>query len=329
MRGRNARVAAALGGGAALLVLVLWLTRPAPEVVQGQVEVRRVNVAAKIPGRIDTVFVDEGDIVHAGQVIAVLRSPELDAKARQADAVLAVAQAQEEKSRRGARRQEVAAAEANWARARAAEDLAATTYERIARLFDDGVVAEQKRDEARTQWSAARLATAAARAQYDMALEGARTEDRSAAAALVRQAEGGRAEVEAYSAERRVLAPVDGEVSQRSAEPGEVVGAGLPIVTVAEVSEPWATFNLREDRLGGIALGDTLTVTVPALGGRALALRVSYIAPLADFATWRATAESGGFDLRTFEVRARPVSPEPRLRAGMSVLLRADRLQAR
>jgi HlyD family secretion protein len=326
--GRTAWRWLAVGVGAVGVVAVAgWLAAPAPELVQGQVEVRRVNASAKIPGRIDSLLVQEGDVVHAGQLIAVLRSPELEAKARQADAVLEAAQAQAQKAHRGARREEVAAAAANWERARAAEELAATTYERVARLFDDGVVAEQRRDEARTQWTASRLATAAARAQYDMALQGAREEDLSAAAALVRQAEGGRAEVEAYASERYVVAPVNGEVAQRNAEPGEVVSAGLSIVTVAEVTEPWVTFNLREDRLGGLAIGDTLTVRLPALAGLEVALRVSYVAPLADFATWRATAESGGFDLRTFEVRARPVRPEPRLRAGMTALLRADRLK--
>lgn len=291
------------------------------DVLQGQVEVRKVNVAAKIPGRLDSVLVREGDSVRAGALIAVIRSPELAAKAEQASGSVEAAMAQEAKAQHGARAQEVEAARANWERAVEGEKLASTTYDRVQNLFKEGVISAQRHDEAQTQLNAARLTTEAAKAMYDMANAGARAEDKSAASAMVRQARGGRAEVQSYVNETRITAPIGGEISQRTVEPGEIVAAGLPIVTVADLADAWVTFNVREDRLATIGMDSVLHVTVPALGERAVSLRVSYIAPVGDFATWRSTGETGGFDLRTFEVRARPSERVAGLRPGMTVLL--------
>lgn len=165
-----------------------------------------------------------------------------------------------------------------------------------------------------------------------MAASGARPEDRAAASALVRQARGGRAEVQSTERETHITAPIAGEVSQRTVEPGEIVAAGLPIVTVADLSDAGVTFNVREDRLSAIRMDGVLHATIPALGNTGVDLKVSYkvsyIAPVGDFATWRSTGEAGGFDLRTFEVRARPISPVAGLRPGMTVVLLASALGA-
>ena len=309
--------------------LALWIAaKPSLEVFQGQVEVRKVNVAAKIPGRLESVLVREGDEVTAGQVVAVLLSPELEAKAEQAEASVDAAASQNAKAQHGARQQEIVAAQANWERAVVAHALMETTFKRIENLHTDGVVSLQKKDEAAMQLRSAGLAVGAARAQYDMVREGARVEDRATAGAMVRQAKGGRAEVEAYRKETRMTAPISGEISQRTAEPGEIVSAGLPILTILDLSDAWVTFNLREDRLNGLALNEGLEVRVPALDNRTVPLKVTYIAPAGDYATWRSTGESGGFDLRTFEVRAKPAHPEKGLRPGMTVLLSRTRSKA-
>ncbi len=319
----------ALGLLLGAIALGLWIAaKPSSEVFQGQVEARKVNVAAKIPGRLESVLVREGDEVRAGQVVAVLLSPELEAKAQQAEASVDAASSQNAKAQHGARQQEIVAARANWERAVEARALMETTFKRIENLYADGVVSLQKKDEAAMQLRSAGLAAGAARAQYDMVMEGARVEDRATAGAMVRQAKGGRAEVEAYRKETRMTAPISGEISQRTAEPGEIVSAGLPILTILDLSDAWVTFNLREDRLNGLALNQVVDVRVPALDNRTVPLRVSYIAPAGDYATWRSTGESGGFDLRTFEVRAKPVHPEEGLRPGMTVLLSRSRGKA-
>jgi len=183
------------------------------------------------------------------------------------------------------------------------------------------VLPAQRRDEAEAQLKTARDAEEAAKAGYDMAVGGARTEDKDAAQALVARADGAISEVEAFLAETRLAAPLAGEVYRRNVEVGELVGPGYPIVTIVDLTDVWVTFNLREDRLAGISMGQVLRGRVPALGGREVELKVDFIAAQGDFATWRATNAQGGFDLKTFEVRARPTSPVAGLRPGMSVVV--------
>ena len=290
------------------------------DLVQGEVEAAQVDVSAKLPGRVAEVLVDVGESVKKGDAVARLESPEVQAKLDQASAVRAAAQAQSAKAQKGARDEEVRAAENNWRRAEAAAALAKTTFERVERLNRDGVVPTQRKDEAEAGWKASRAAADAARAAYDMAQAGARGEDKAAAAAVVRQAEGAVSEVRAWLGETTLRAPRDGEVSARNVEPGELASPGYPVVSLVDLTDAWVVFHLREDRLAGLKMGDRLVARVPALA-RDVELKVTSIAPLADFATWRSTSASGGFDLKTFEVRARPPAPVEGLRPGMSAVV--------
>jgi len=290
------------------------------DLVQGEVEAAQVDVSAKLPGRVAEVLVDVGQSVRRGDALARLDSPEVRAKLDQASAARAAAAAQSAKAENGARDEEIRAAEDNWRRAEAAAALAKTTWERLERLSRDGVVPAQRRDEAEANWKGARAAGDAARAAYDMAVVGARREDKAAAAAMVRQAQGAVSEVEAWLAETTLRAPRDGEVSARNVEPGELTSPGYPVVSLVDLEDAWVVFHLREDRLARLKMGDRLLARVPALG-RDVELRVSVISPLGDFATWRSTSASGGFDLKTFEVRARPLAPVDGLRPGMSAVV--------
>ena len=312
----------ALGG--ALYALHGWATRPRTEYLQGQAEARRVMVSAKIPGRLYAVNVREGDMVKKGDELAELRSPEIEAKQQQAMGAVRAAEAQYAKAHTGARVEEIRAAKAAFERAQEAANLAQTTYERVQKLFDQGVVAIQKRDEAQTQMKTAQSAADATRAQYEQAMAGARVEDKDATAGLVMQAKGSRAEVEAYLDETRLLAPIDGEITMKAAEAGEIVAAGMPILAITDLNDVWVTFNLREDLLQGLEKGKLFQAEIPALKTKA-EFSVYYIAPMGDFATWRSSKESGGFDLKTFEVRARPTVAVKGLRPGMSVLLPMQR----
>ncbi|OJY71318.1 MAG: hemolysin secretion protein D [Sphingobium sp. 66-54] len=304
-----------------LLGIGLWLAyRAVPDQVQGMVDAREVRITSKVTGRIAAIHVDEGQAVRAGQLLYTLASPEVVAKSEQAGGALASAQAVESKANNGARPEDVRAAEAQWRRADAAAALAQTTFERSQRLYDEGVLAGQKRDEARTNAVASREAARAARAQYDQALAGARGEDKAAATGQVRQAHGAVAEVEAAAAETRVTAPMAGEVGRRLAQPGELVPQGFPVFMLTDVTHPWVTLNLREDQLRGLARGTELVGAIPALGNERVRFRVAYLAPAGDFATWRATRQSSGFDIKSFEVRATPVAPVRGLRPGMTVL---------
>jgi HlyD family secretion protein len=321
---RTKGILALLAGVAVLGLLgiaALLLARPAPETLQGEVDATKVDVSAKVPGRVATIEVREGDAVKKGAPVATLESPEIRARLDQAEAAKAGAVAQREKADSGAREEEIRAAKSQWDRARHAADLAEVTFGRLDRLARDGVVPRQRRDEAEAQWKTSRDAADAAKAVYDMAFSGARREDRDTAAALVSRAEGAVDEVKAYLDETKVVAPAAGEVYRRNVEPGEIVPAGFPIVTLVDLSDVWVTFQVREDRLERLKMGSTVPARFPALGNEEVPLKVSFVAPQGDFATWRATSAQGGFDLKTFEVRARPARPVAGLRPGMSAVV--------
>ncbi len=305
----------------ALVALGLWLGLRTPaDQVQGMADADSVNVAAKVTARLHALHVREGQRVAAGQLLFELDSPEVAAKERQAAAVVAAAQAMADKAEEGARSEDIRAAEANWQRARAGAELATATFRRLDTLFNEGVVTRQKRDEAQAQARSAEELARAARAQYDQALAGARRQDKAAALAQVRQAEGAKAEVDAARQETRGHAPLAGEVSKRMADIGELVPAGYPVFTLVDIDHMWVALTLREDQLHGLRPGAVLQGTIPALGGRSAEFEVYFISPAGDYATWRSTRQSSGYDVRSFEVRVRPRQPVDGFRPGMSVL---------
>lgn len=305
----------------AFLGLGLWLSyRPAPDQLQGMVDARELRITSKVTGRIATFHVEEGQPVRAGQLLYTLDSPEVAARSEQAGGALTAAQATADKADEGARPEDIRAAEAQWRRAQAAADLAQTTFVRTQQMYDQGVLAGQKRDEGRANAVASAQAARAARAQYDLALAGARRQDREAAGGQVQQARGAVAEVEAAKRETRVIAPSAGEIGRRLAQIGELVPQGFPVFMLTDIEHPWITLTLREDQFSAIRRGKTLTGRMPALGNRTAQFRISFIAPAGDFATWRATRQSSGFDVKSFEVRAMPVAPIDGLRPGMTVL---------
>ncbi len=311
---------------AAILQLQEFATKPKDKYLQGQMEARRVLVAGKVPGRIEKLLVREGQTVKKNALVAVINSPEIEAKKMQAQGALGAAKAQANKAKNGARSEDVKALKAMAARAQDAANLAKNTYERVQKLYNEGVLPLQKRDEAETQMKASQGAADAARAQYEMALAGARDEDKEAAEALVKQAEGANAEVNAYLEETKIKSPIAGEVTLKVVEEGEVVGAGMPVIAVTDLKDAWAVFHLREDFLKNMTKGKTFVLPVPALNA-AVEMEVSYIAPVGDYATWKSSKESGGFDLKTFEVRLRPTVEVENLRPGMSVLFPLEQLK--
>lgn len=305
---------------AVVIVGGLWLAMRKPDdLVQGTADADAIKVSAKITARVARLRVHEGDRVKTGQVLFDLDSPEVAAKERQVSALLDAAKAQAAKADEGARQEDIRAAAANWKRAEAAAVLARATYQRVENLYREGVVTLQKRDEALAQRRSSDEAAAAARAQYDLALAGTRSQDKLAAQAQVRQAEGGVAEVDAARAEIHGIAPSAGEVNKRLADVGELVPAGYPVFTLIDLDRIWVAFYLREEQFAGLKPGQRLRGRIPALDKDG-EFEVYFINPAGDFATWRATRQSAGYDVKSFEVRARPMRPIVGFRPGMSVL---------
>ena len=305
----------------AAVVLIGWyLVQSAPVMIQGTVECTSYKASSKVAGRIEEMKVVQGQPVQSGELLYVLSTPELNAKLQQAEAVKSAAYAMDEKALQGARAQQIEAAQQMWQKAQAGLELAKKTFERVQNLYKEGVVPAQKLDEADANYRAAVATETAAKAQYDLTLEGAAREDKAAAAAKVRQAQGAVNEVEAYISDAMVYSPVTGEVSSVIAEAGELVGTGYPVVTILDTSDVWATFNIKETMLPKIKVGTRMKGHVPALD-RTVEFEVTYISVQADFATWNATRTQGGFDIRTFAVKARPTTDVADIRPGMSVIV--------
>ena len=309
-----------LGIIAVVALVGFFMLRKGPEIVQGQADVNEYRVSSKVPGRILEFRVREGQTVKAGDTLALLEAPDVQAKLEQARAAEAAAQAQNEKALKGVRQEKIQSAYETWQKARAGAVIAEKSYKRVKNLHDQGVMSAQKLDEVTAQRDAALATERAAKSQYDMAVNGSEREDKAAAAALVERAKGAVAEVQSYIAETYLIAQSDGEVSEIFPKVGELVGTGAPIMNVAMTDEMWVSFNVREDLLKGLNVGTEFEAYVPALD-RDIRLKVYYMKDLGTYAAWKATKTTGQFDLKTFEVKASPLEKVEGLRPGMSVIL--------
>lgn len=319
----NHKLAVFIGVVALIVLIVVFgilFWRPQPEIIQGQAEATEVRISGKVPGRIGKFRAAEGDRVRKGDTLVILDSPEVQAKFEQARAAEEAARALSEKAEKGSRSEQIAMAYQSWQKALAALEIARKSYDRVKTLFKNGVVSAQKRDEAEANYKAAVATERAAHSQYELAENGARQEDKMAAEAQVNRAKGAVAEVESYMHETFLVSPIDGEVSERYPKVGELVGTGAPIMDVMDLNDMWVTFNIREDLLAGIRMGDIFTAIVPALGNQEIELKVTYMKDRGSYAAWRATKTTGQFDARTFEVKAVPTREIEGLRPGMSVL---------
>ena len=291
------------------------------EIIQGQIEVEEYRVSSKVPSRILRICVEEGDYVKVGDTLAILDAPEVEAKAKQAQGAIDAAEAMSDMAQAGARKEQVQGAYELWQQAKAGLEIAEKSYQRVQRLFDEGVMSEQKRDEAYAQYKAFEAQEKAAKSQYDMAVNGARSEEKAAAKGQVKSYEGKMQEVRAYRKETVQLAQMEGEVSTIYPKTGELIGSGSPIMTISIMSDLWGSFSLREDQLKGLKKGDTFTAYVPAFD-KEMTMKVTSIKDQGSYATWKATKSNGQYDMKTFEVKARPVKAFDGLRPGMSVIKR-------
>ena len=292
-----------------------------PDIIQGQVEVTEYRVSSKVPGRILELRVSEGDYVKAGDTLAILDAPEVRAKMEQARSAESAAAALELKAQNGARKEQIQGAYSVLQQAKAGYEIAEKSYQRIQRLYDEGVMSAQKRDEVYANYKAMEAQMKAAQSQYDMAVNGARMEDKMAAAAQVGRAKGAVQEVNSYIHETVQIAQKEGEVSNIYPKVGELVGTGSPIMSIAVMDDMWGTFNVREDQLNGMQVGSEFTVFVPAFN-KDIKMKVYYLKDQGSYAVWKATKSNGQYDLKTFEVKARPVEKLDGLRPGMSLIIK-------
>mgnify|MGYP000351764910 FL=1 len=308
-----------------LALIGLFLLKPEPQIIQGQVEATQVRVSGKLPGRVVEFMVEEGQHVLAGDTLVHIHSSLVEAKLSQAEAMETVAKAQNKKVDSGTRVELLNSAYDMWQQAQAGLTIAKKTYERMQSLYKKGVVSEQKRDEAEAAYKAMVATESAAKSQYEMAKAGAPADDKAAAAALVAAAQGSVAEVESILSDSYLTAPTDGEISDIFPNVGELVSLGAPIMNVLKLDDMWVSFNVREDLLENLTMGAEVQAIIPALENKEVTLKVFYIRDMGSYAVWRATKVTGQYDAKTFQVKARPVEPVDNLRPGMSVLLKRDK----
>lgn len=309
-------------GVIAIVALIGYLFIPDEEdIIQGQMDVSEYRVSSKVPGRILEIKVKEGDYVHAGDTVAILEAPEVNAQAQSATAAENAAAALSAMANKGARKEHIQGAFELWNQAKAGLDIAKKSYERINRLYEEGVMTAQKRDEVYANYQAALAREKAAKSQYDMAVNGAREEEKQAAAEQVNMAKGNVNLVKAYKKETIQIAAIDGEVSEIYPKIGELVGTGSPIMTISITDDIWGAFNIREDQLKGLKMGDEITAYVPAIE-KDIKLKVFFVKDQGSYAVWKATKATGQYDLKTFEVKARPLEKLEGIRPGMSLIMK-------
>lgn len=297
----------------------VFMNKPA-DIIEGQAEGTTVRISGKLPGRVVEFFVEEGDTVHAGDTLVHIHSSLVDAQLTQAEAMQEVAEAQNRKVDAGTRSQIVKAAYDLLQQANAAVTITEKTYRRMENLYKEGVMSEQKRDEAKAAYDAAVAAKGAAESQYSLAKAGAQKEDKESTAAMVSAAGGGVAQVEALLEDSYLTAPFDGTIDQVYPQEGELVALGAPIMSLLRKDKRWITFNVREELLNDLTMGKKINVKVPALGMKEIEVEIYYIRDMGSYATWHSTKATGSWDSRTFEIKARPTSEVEGLRPGMSII---------
>lgn len=303
---------------AALAIIGFLCLKPVPDTVQGQGEATEIRISGKLPGRVDKIYVEEGQHVHAGDTLVHIVSTIADAQYSQAEAMEKVAKATEAKVDAGTRSQIIQSAEDIWHQAEAASGIAYKTYQRMESLYAKGVVSAQKRDEAKAAYEMAKSGEAAAKSSYELAKSGAQQEDKTASAAMVTAAKANVQQVNALLEDEYLIAPYDGEIIVIYPHASELVATGAPIMSL-QTDDRWAVFNVRETLLKDIKVGSKLKVKIPALD-KDTVMEVFYIKDLGTYANWQATKATGDYDARTFQIKARPAKPIDNFRPGMSVL---------
>lgn len=321
----NRKLMNALGGVTftiAILAIIgfLFINKPA-EILQGQAEATSIRVSGKLPGRVVEFYVREGDMVKKADTLVHIHSSMVEAKLQQAKAMETAAQAVDQKVDAGTRAQIIQGAYQVWQQAEAAVGITKKTYDRVENLYKEGVMSEQKRDEAKAAYDAAVAGAAAAKSQYELAKQGPQREDKAQASAMVSAAQGSVAEVESVLEDQYLTAPCDGQIDVIFPNAGELVATGAPIMNVLRIDDKWVTFNVREDKLKDLTMGKEITVTIPALDTKAN-MKIYYVRDLGSYATWHATKSTGEWDSKTFEIKARPEQDIPDLRPGMTVLIK-------
>jgi HlyD family secretion protein len=287
--------------------------------VQGEADSTRIDIAARVSGRLARIPVVRGENVAQNATLLVIDNPELIAELRQAEADKIVADAELQRIKVGTRPEIIAQRKAEIDRAAADVTLSEQNYERTRQLAARQFAPMSKLDEDTNSLTLAQRRLEQAKLAHEEAVRGFTAEEHQIAEANVAKAGAKVATIKALVDQLTVTSPIASQVYQIPVEEGEVITPGVPLMSLVDLHDTWLGFSLREDLIAGLKVGDRFTVKVPALGNREILAEVKVIASKGEYAGWRATRATGDFDLRTFAIRAYPVDPVDGLRPGMSV----------
>lgn len=314
-------IAAILTALTLLTLVFLAVVKNNELILQGEVDTRTYDLSSKITGRVKRIHIEEGDMVQAGQTLITLDIPDITAKHEQAKAAVDIAKAKQLEINNGIREEQK---KINLDALHQAENklrLAEKDYNRMKNLSDAGAVPVQKFDEAKTNYKNALKARDMALESVRMDINGSRYEEKLFAAANVKQAQSNQQEIKSYIDENEIKSPISGQVKEIAIEKGELAGAGYTIISIVDVTDNWIVLNLREDLVSKIKIGSEFNVKIPAIGKENIRVKVNYISAMGNYSTWRATKIRGDFDLKTFEIHAKPIEPVEGMIAGMSVIV--------
>lgn len=353
-------------------------------IVSGVIETNETDVNVKVPGKILDIFVEEGNSVKAGDVIAEIEAENLFAKLAQTKALLEIAKtrvemakigyeaqteqsasqikqangaysaakSQLEKAKKGARPQQLEQAKETVIQAKEAYEYTKSTYEKLAKLYEEGVIPSQKIEGAKAELEVSKAKYNQAQQQLDMVKEGVQKEDISSAEGLVSQAEGavnlanvtklqisaraqdliaaqaqeiqaqaGVDEVMSYINDSTIKAPIDGIITIKNADKGELVSTGMPIVSIANLKDVWANIKIKETAIADFKLGDIVDVIIPGDNNKIYKGKITSISSKPSFATERATQDKGSKDIVAFAVKIKLDNSDLRLKPGMTATL--------
>lgn len=307
-----------------LSVLGIFLMKEKNIVLQGQIEAEEYNISGLLPGRIENIYVKKGQYVEKGDTLIHVISKEVIAEYEAQKSLENAATLQSEKIDSGSRKELVSIAKELWDGTKADLNLAKTTYERISALYEDSIVSLQRRDEVEAIYKSALAAERAAYYQYKLAVDGAQEQDKASAKAMAKAAQSNTEVVNALLKDSKLTSPISGQVATIALNEGELSSIGTSLITIIDIGNPYLILNVREDLLINFKIGNDILCDIPALGLKDVPFIINYISPLGSFATWKATKDTGGYDLRTFEIQAIPKYKVNDLRPGMSVLITID-----
>lgn len=307
-----------------LSILGIFLMKEREIVLQGQIEAEEYNISGLLPGRIEEIYVEKGQHVKKGDVLIHIISNEVIAEYEAQKSLEKAAKLQSEKLDSGSRKELVSIAKELWDGTKADLNLAKTTYERISALYEDSIVSKQRRDEVEAIYKSALAAERAAYHQYKIAKEGAQEQDKASAKEMAKAARSNAEVVKALLKDSKLTSPISGQIATIALNKGELSSIGTSIMTIVDIENPYLVMNVREDLLKYFKMGNDILCEIPALGLKDIPFTINYISPLGSFATWKSTKDSGGYDLRTFEIQAVPRYKIEDLRPGMTCLLTID-----